>query len=707
MAMRLSGLMSGMDTESLISQLVDAKGAKVKTAKKTQIKSNWKQEAWTDLNKKLKNLQSKYVSNMRFASSYSKKTTKVSNSSAVSVITGEKAVNGVQSLEVKQLAKTGYLTGGEMKDADGNKANNTALTKLADLGIDGEGTFSIKTGAKSVDVNINGDMTISDVLNKFKDAGLNANFDEKNQRFFISAKNSGAANDFSITASDANGDSALAALGLKTSLSSDQATLKQYQKLDGYFVEGDKEQTLANMKKLVDDAVSSRTNSYLDQYKKAQDSITGAQKKIDEINEKYKDSPLGTVEDYTSQLETKNAALEELKNQLKDESLTQEQKDALNEQVKAANAEIKALNEKKADAQTVEKNNETITKANDQLTEIAKYVNVTETEVDGQKTYSAEATDLLKQEEADKLYAKAEYAHEVMSNYDPSAPATGGATKVSGQDAKILLNGAEFTNDNNVFEINGLTLTALSETKEGEPVTITTQSDTDGIYDMVKNFLKEYNSVINEIDKLFNAASTKSFEPLLSEEKEAMSETEVEEYEKKIKDGILRGDSNLATVRDGLKEAMAGGINVNGKTMYLTNFGINTLGYFSSADNEKSAYHINGDPDDDSTSGNADILKGLISSDPDTVISFFTQLSQKVNAKMTDMSKSVDGYRSFGNFFDDKKMKSDYDSYNSKIKTMEDKLNEYEDNWYKKFSKMEAAMAKMQSKTNALSGLFG
>ena len=34
-------------------------------------------------------------------------------------------------------------------------------------------------------------------------------------------------------------------------------------------------------------------------------------------------------------------------------------------------------------------------------------------------------------------------------------------------------------------------------------------------------------------------------------------------------------------------------------------------------------------------------------------------------------------------------------------------MNEYEDNWYKKFSKMEAAMAKMQSKTNALSGLFG
>ena len=131
MAMRLSGLMSGMDTESLISQLVEAKGSKVKKAKKSQISFNWKQDAWKDLNTKLKNLQAKYVGNMRFASSYSKKTTKVSNSSAVSVITGENAVNGVQSMEIKQLAKTGYLTGGELKNAKGDKADYTALTKLS------------------------------------------------------------------------------------------------------------------------------------------------------------------------------------------------------------------------------------------------------------------------------------------------------------------------------------------------------------------------------------------------------------------------------------------------------------------------------------------------------------------------------------------------------------------------------------------------
>ena len=38
---------------------------------------------------------------------------------------------------------------------------------------------------------------------------------------------------------------------------------------------------------------------------------------------------------------------------------------------------------------------------------------------------------------------------------------------------------------------------------------------------------------------------------------------------------------------------------------------------------------------------------------------------------------------------------------------MEKKLNDYEDMWYKKFSKMETAMAKMQSNTSAVTALLG
>lgn len=510
MAMRMTGMYSGMDTESIIQELVSAKRTKVDDVKKKQTKLEWKQDAWKDLNTKLKNLQSKYISNMRFASSYMKKTTAVSNSSAVSVITGENAVNGVQSLEVKQLAKTGYLTGAQMK-ASGS-GSLTALSKLSDLadsdGIGDGGQISIKAGDKDLTLDVTADTTISDVMTKLKEAGLNANFDEKQQRLFISAKTSGASNDFSITAAGNNGQAALKALGIQL-------------------------------------------------------------------------------------------------------------------------------------------------------------------------------------------------------NPDGDPTAEGYAKKIDGQDAKIELNGATFTNNTNVFEINGLTFTALSETKAGETVTITTQDDTDGIYDMIKGFLKEYNSIMNEMDKLYNADSASKYEPLTDDEKDAMSDAEVEKYEKKIKDSLLRRDSTLSTIRSKLTSVMSSGTTVDGKQMHLSDFGIDTLSYFTAAENEKNAYHIDGDPDDENTSGNADKLKSMIASDPDTVVSFFSSLHKELYSTMDGLSKAVEGYRSYGSFYDDKKMKSDYSDYTTKIAEMEEKVNDYEDKWYSKFSKMETALAKMQSNASAITGLLG
>ncbi len=100
MPLRMTGMMSGLDTESIIQELVAAKRTKVDKQKKAQTRLDWKQEAWKELNDKLKKLQTKYINNMRYRDAYSKKVTKVSNSSAVSVITGADAVNGVQSLEI-------------------------------------------------------------------------------------------------------------------------------------------------------------------------------------------------------------------------------------------------------------------------------------------------------------------------------------------------------------------------------------------------------------------------------------------------------------------------------------------------------------------------------------------------------------------------------------------------------------------------------
>lgn len=503
--LRMSGLISGMDTESIISSLVSARKAKVDKMKGAQTKHEWKQDLWKDLNKELKSLQSA-AQNMRFSSAYAKKTTKSSNPNKASVITDGAAVDSVQSLQIDKLAKTAYLTGGQVTTTD--KAPATALSKLSDLGFSGEGSFDIKDkdGNVKKSIAVTADTTISDVLTQLKDAGLNASFDAENQRFFVSSKESGAKADFNLVGSDSKGTEALEKLGLQT-------------------------------------------------------------------------------------------------------------------------------------------------------------------------TGNAEGV-----------------------NY---------ATKIDGTDAEITLNGAKFKSSSNVFNINGLTITAMGTTEKGEEITLTTTNDTSGIYDSIKSFIKTYNNVINKLDKLYNAENVSKKNPLTDEEKDALSETEAEKYTDKLKDGLLSGDAALRDIITSLSSAMTAGYKVGGKDMYLSAFGIGTLDYFTSAENEKHALHIDGDSDDGETSANEDKLKAMIAKDPESLVSFFSQMANGLYQNMNKLSSSVKDYRSFGSFYDDKKMKTDYSDYTTKITDLEKKLNDYEDKLYRQYGAMEKTLAKMQSNTTALAGLFG
>ena len=541
MPLRITGMMSGLDTESIIQELVAAKRTKVDKQKKAQTRLDWKQEKWKDLNDKLKKLQTKYINNMRYRDAYSKKVTKVSNSSAVSVITGADAVNGVQSLEIEKLAKTGYLTGAAIKGKDGKEL--TALSKLSDidgmgLAAGATGTINIKTGNKSVDIEITGDTTISDVLTQIKSVGLNASFDAKWQRFNISSPESGKDNDFSITALDGNGANALSALGIQTDLTKDPAALNEYEEYAGYYVSGDRAATLANMQGFINADITSRTNAYLDQYKSLVDARKAANDAIDGIKDKYKGTTLGSADSYKTALDAKN---EEIKKQEEDiaKITDPDAKRAAEEKLADLKKEASELEEKHADATALAAHEENVKKYDDQIADIETYINVTD---NGDGTYSAAATSKLQGEVEDRYYAKAEYAAQAKAN--GYADLKGNASKVAGEDAVIVLNGAKYENSNNTFEINGLTFTALNETK-GETITVTTEQDTDGIYDMVKDFLKAYNEIVNEMDKLYNADSAKGYEPLTDEEKEAMSEKEVEKWEEKIKDSILSRDDYL------------------------------------------------------------------------------------------------------------------------------------------------------------------
>lgn len=312
----------------------------------------------------------------------------------------------------------------------------------------------------------------------------------------------------------------------------------------------------------------------------------------------------------------------------------------------------------------------------------------------------------------EKDAAIAEFVKQVQAANDittnPSVEYNTDAKKIDGCDAEITLNGIKYTGSSNSFSVNGLNITAQVVTGDGDAnaISITTATDTQGIYDKIKDFLSQYNSLINEITSLYNADSAKGYDPLTDDEKDAMSDTEVEKWEQKIKDSLLRRDDNLESLMSAMTSAMSGAVEVNGKKYYLSNFGIKTLGYLKAPKNQQNAYHIDGDEDDANSSANEDKLMTAITNDPDTVINLMQGLASNlytaVHKKMQSSTLS-----SIYTVYNDKEMASEYSDYTDLIKKWEDKLTDKEDYYYKKFSSMETALSKLNSQTSSLSGLFG
>lgn len=671
MAIRITGMYSGLDTESIISELVSAQSAKKNSYVKAQTKLSWKMDAWKSLNTKIYNFYTNSLDNMRWQASFLKKATKVSNPNAVSVVASNSAVNGVQSVGVKQLARGGKLTGLDLGDATGS-------TKLKDLGISGNASFDVTVGGKTTKIELSGDMKISDVVSKLNDAGVKASFDDANHRFFISAATTGAAADFQLTADDNASLQALSALGILT-----ESDIKngEYATWAAYANDVDMDGNPTGAFKQAIDAEAARRAA---SYKAANDAL---EKKNDALNEELygkdgnKDVP---AED---SLYGKKAALEAQKD---NETLTDDDRAAIDKQIEALD---KTIQEKEGQ----------ITSNNGKIADNSKYYTVKEGD-DGLQTIEASAD--LVSDVTDDLNEKVALAQSVVDgSYAGSVPGLQFANRTVGQDAVITLDGVEFTSGSNEFTINGMTITAYDVTQDD--VTVTTTDDVDGIYNMIKDFFKEYNSLINEMNALYNADSAKGYEPLLSEEKAELADSEIEEWEKKIKDSLLRRDSTLGDVSDAMTTVLLQGATVNGKTMYLSDFGINTLGYFKAEDNERNAYHIDGDPDDASVKSEDDKLRSMISSDPDTVMNFFTSLANNLYDTLTDKMKNIKDTSSMFTVYNDLSMQKEYKEYTTKISEEEDRLNALMDKWYDKFSQMETAMAKLQSKSSGLGNLLG
>lgn len=121
------------------------------------------------------------------------------------------------------------MTSGKLsyKDSSGNTNTATTSTKLSDLGMSSGTVLKLEVGDKSSALEVKDDTTIKDFVDFCSNAGLNATFDEKQQRFFLSSKDSGEENSFKLSANGYSSDGQTIvnnlndAVGL-TNLTSDQ-----------------------------------------------------------------------------------------------------------------------------------------------------------------------------------------------------------------------------------------------------------------------------------------------------------------------------------------------------------------------------------------------------------------------------------------------------------------------------------------------------
>ena len=220
MAIRITGMYSGLDTESIINELVSAQSYKKNKLVKEQKKLSWKQDAWKSLNTKIYSFYQK-LDDMRLQSSYLKKKTVVSNSNAIKVVGGN--MDGTHKVSVEQLSKTASMTSGSL--ANGN-TRYTGNATLKQLGFSGSGSIRLSDAAGNyVNLDVDENMKINDFVKAINDnTALKASFDQDNQRIYLSSWASGEEGNFYLSGNDAGGMAALKTLKLLSATDIDKLT---------------------------------------------------------------------------------------------------------------------------------------------------------------------------------------------------------------------------------------------------------------------------------------------------------------------------------------------------------------------------------------------------------------------------------------------------------------------------------------------------
>nr|WP_275411253.1 flagellar filament capping protein FliD [Bacillus sp. B15-48] len=268
----------------------------------------------------------------------------------------------------------------------------------------------------------------------------------------------------------------------------------------------------------------------------------------------------------------------------------------------------------------------------------------------------------------------------------------------TGQNAEIVFNGNTInTIANNNVTIMGVNLSLKTSTL-GQTSTLVVSQNVDAQVKNIKDFVESYNKILDKLNTLYSEPVYRDYHPLLDDERYELPEKQAELWDEKAKSGLLRNDTILRGLVDGMRAAM-GGIVENGSSYHsLVSIGISSQSY-----QDKGRLHVNEDK-----------LREAIQADPDGVRNLFSQ-----NGNMQDGTRGLvhrisdvvgQGIKnlttragSTGNSnYDQSVIGRQLSSIQKNIDSQMDRLANKETQYYKQFAAMESAIARFQSQSTWL-----
>lgn len=237
--------------------------------------------------------------------------------------------------------------------------------------------------------------------------------------------------------------------------------------------------------------------------------------------------------------------------------------------------------------------------------------------------------------------------------------------------------------ESNSFTIDGIKYN-LNSTGEAD---ISSKQDVQPVVDNMKAFVEDYNKMIDKMYDLITQKTNRDYPPLTEAQKEDMSEEEIERWEKKAKDGLLRNDSEMRRFMDDMQKSIFGD-----NMKILNEMGISSHEDYNkrgqlSLDEKKftEALQNNGDKVYEVFAGNDNSVMENMKS----TINKYVGGSSSIFAKKAGLEKTA----SAANNFYSEQLKRQADT----IKILQRKMSDKENALYKKFGELESSMNKLNS----------